>query len=264
MKIKTKMTALVAGVGLALGASTVQAQTSTSTSHTSHGSMSTAGTHHFHFRPGFGSGMYGGGDYGSYFDPATNPLQGIAYGYARLLQSSGEGAKAGAEAALTLSEVQNREMDNWKKALETTLAVEKINRDARIAARGRPLTPADYVRLAQMGKPRRLTPSQLNLMTGELAWPVVLESTAFESYRQVLDGLFAERTEHGRLGAEEYAQAQETAQAMTDLLRQRIAALAPADYMAARRFLESVAYELRMPTTEGEEMRTAALLRPLR
>jgi hypothetical protein len=208
---------------------------------------------------------YGDGDYGDgYGEQATTPLQGMAYGYAKLIESSGEAVKNGADAALTLSEVRRREMENWKKSLETWLEVEKINRDARAAARGRPLTPADYVRLSQMGKPRRLTPSQLNLLTGELAWPVVLEGALFEAYRQALDGLFAERSEHGRLSAEEYAQAQQTAQAMVDLLRQRIGALAPADYMAARRFLESVAYELRMPASEGEEMRTAAIIQPLR
>jgi hypothetical protein len=102
----------------------------------------------------------------------------MAYGYAKLIESTGEAVKNGADAALTLSEVRRREMENCKKSLETWLEVEKINRAARAAARGRPLTPADY--------------------------------------------------------------------------------------MAARRFLESVAYELRMPATEGEEMRTAAIIRPLR
>jgi hypothetical protein len=248
---------LFAGVGLVLGTSAAQAQTSTMAMH---GTSSQTKTHHAFF-PGMG---YGDGYYGGYGEQATNPVQGIAYGYAKLIESAGDGLKNGADAALTLSEVRRREMDNWKKSLETWLEVEKINQDARAAARGRPLTPADYIRMAQMGKPRRLTPSQLNLLTGELAWPVVLEGTLFESYRQALDGLFAERSEHGRLSGEEYAQAQQTAQAMGDLLRQRIGALAPADYMAARRFLESVAYELRMPATEGEEMRTAAIIRPLR
>ena len=51
---------------------------------------------------------------------------------------------------------------------------------------------------------------------------------------------------------------------MGDLLKDRIAFMAPADYMAARRFLESVTYELRLPATEGEEMRTAAIVRPAR
>jgi hypothetical protein len=277
-----KMILLFAGVGLALGASEAQAQrsrTSTTTSKstttttvkggttsttnnasTTSSAMATHGTgaNRFGFGDGWGGGTYAAGTYGE--DPATTPIQGIAYGTARFLRAMGLAAKDGADAAMRLSEVRRYEMDNWKKSLETWLEVEKINRDARIAARGRPLTQADYLRMSQMGKPRRLSPSQLNLMTGELAWPVVLESTAFDSYRESLDKLFAERSEHGRLSGDNYAKAQQTAQAMTGALREQVNTLAPVDYMAARRFLESVAYELRMPATEGEEMRTAALL----
>jgi hypothetical protein len=252
--MKTMM--FLAGVGLALGVSAAQAQTSSSMTSTSTGTTRT----HF-IVPGGGYGAGYGSVYGE--DPATTPIQGWAYGYARLIDSSGKGLVNAADAAVQLSEARRREMENWKQSIEISLEVQKIVSDARAAARGRPLTPAEYVRLSQMGRPRRLTPSQLNLLTGELAWPIVLDDSPFASYRQVLDQIFVQRTEHGRLGYAEYSKGEQTAQAMIEMLRARIHDFTPGDYMAARRFLESVAYELRLPTSEGDEMRTADI-RPLR
>jgi hypothetical protein len=254
--MKTMM--FLAGVGLALGVSAAQAQMSGSGASGSSSSTGTTKTHTF----ARGGGGYDSSIY-SYGDHATTPVQGYAYGYAKLIESSGKGLVDAADATLKLSDARRREMDNWKHAIETSLEVQKINSDARVAARGRPLTPAEMVRLAQMGKPRRLTPSQLNLLTGELAWPVVLDDSLFAQYRQVLDQVFAQRTEGGRLGYDAYTRGEQTAQAMLEVLRGRISDMAPADYMAARRFLESVACELRLPTIEGDEMRTADI-RPLR
>jgi hypothetical protein len=248
-----KTTMIVAGVMLALGVSTVQAQTSAATT--------TVPMHH-RFFGGFGgySNVYAG----TYGDaPATTPLQGFAYGYARMAEAAANADYTEANAAMKISEARVLAMENWKKAIETSFEIQKMNRDLRAAERGRPLGTADYLRLAQIGKPQRLTPSQFNPMTGELAWPIVLDDGPFASYRQALDRLFAERAEHGRLKFQDYARAEEMAHSMTDLLRDRIGDLAPADYMAARRFLESLAYELTLPATGGEEMRTAAF-RPVR
>ena len=192
---------LLAGVWLALGESAAQAQTSSAMA--MHGT-STTRMHRDRFFPGMGG--YGGDVYGGYGDVATTPLQGIAYGYAKVIDATGKAAKNDAEAA---KNSPRSTVTTWRIGRGGSRPGWRSSRSiARPAPRtGRPLTPADYVRMAQVGKPRRLTPSQLNLLTGELAWPIVLESRSFAAYRRAMDGLFAERSEHGRLNAEQYADA---------------------------------------------------------
>ncbi len=238
---------LITGVGLALGVAAAQAQTKTTT-------MTTTP---FRF---FGGGY--GGTYATSYGPdwATNPIQGLDYGRARVLDAWGQNAKSNAEAAVQYSDAQRRQIENWKEAVDTSFAIQKTYHDARVAARGRPLSSADYIHMAQVGKPQRLTPSQLNLLTGELAWPAVLEDDPFASYRQMLDHLFVERAERGRLAFRDAMRAEHTAVTMTGMLRERISEMPTAEYMAARHFLESLAYEstLTAPDTTGS-MSTAAL-----
>ena len=238
------ITMLAAGVGLALGVVTSQAQTGTSTALTTVPII-----------------PYGGGGYVASYGPdcATNPIQGFDYGRARVIEARGENAELSADAALKFSEARRRQVENWKKFVATSFEVRKIYHDARVAERGRPLTSADYIRMAQIGKPQRLSPSQLNRLTGELAWPAVLDDGPFASYRQVLDRLFAKRAERGRLGFHDTVRADRTAATMTEMLRERIAEVPVAEYMAARRFLESLAYESKLAAPEAETMRTAAL-----
>ena len=119
---------LLAGVWLALGESAAQAQTSSAMA--MHGT-STTRMHRDRFFPGMGG--YGGDVYGGYGDVATTPLQGIAYGYAKVIDATGKAAKNDAEAAQKFAEVDRYDMENWKRGLQTWLAVEQINREARAA-----------------------------------------------------------------------------------------------------------------------------------
>jgi hypothetical protein len=184
----------------------------------------------------------------------------LDYGTARIIDAWGRNAKASGEGAVKFSEARRLQIENWKQFVATSFEIQKMYHDARAAERGRPLTSADYIRMAEMDKPHRLTPSQLNLLTGELAWPAVLDDGLFASYRQVLDRLFVDRAERGRLAFQDSLRAEQTAAAMTEMLRERVAQVPVAEYMAARRFLESLAYESKLaaPETTGS-MSTAAL-----
>jgi hypothetical protein len=196
-------------------------------------------------------GGYNSSDYYDYPDRATNAYQGIDYGLARIIRAESEYMLLGSQAAINRSEARSREMDNWKKWVETYFEVKRINREARAAERGRPLTEADFVRMAQMGKPRRLTPSELENVTGQLNWPLLLQAKAFTPYRELLDQCFAYRASRGAMELDEYLKAEQTAQLMLGMLRDQIQDFAGVDYMNARRFLESIAYEARFPVTDG-------------
>jgi hypothetical protein len=192
----------------------------------------------------------------SYEDRASVPGQGLDYGVARLLRGEGAYLRDASEAALNLTEVQRRGVENWKKTLETRYEMQQLHHQVLAAERGKPLTEADFHRMSQLGKPRRLTPSELETVTGQIDWPLVLQSEMFATYRDWLDQLFADRAYHGTFGLEQYLQAERSTHDMQELLRFHITDFEPMDYMKARRFLESLSFEAKFPTTATEPVST--------
>jgi hypothetical protein len=172
------------------------------------------------------------------------------YAMAELIRAEAQGDVLGSQAALTRTEVRSREMDNWKKWVETYFEVKRIHRQAEIAAGGPPPTPANQARWARMERPRRLTAAELEVVHGEIAWPMVLQAQAFAPHRDLLTRCFADRARHGILDLDEYMKSIRTTQIMTEMLKDHIREFPPADYMQARRFLESLAYEARLPAGE--------------
>lgn len=244
---------MLAGAGLVLGVTMFQARAIAVTPSMASAIRGTTATSTpTHIRPilpvtgGYGSDYNNIGP-----DTATTPIQGIDYGIARIIRAESEAMLAGSQAALTMTDVQSRRMDNWRKWVETYYDVHRIARELRAAERGLPLTEADYVRMAQMGKPRRLTPSEVEMSTGELTWPRVLQADAFSPYRDILNQNFSDRAFYGVLDLNSYMVAERTTQTMLDVLKEHIVEFAPVDYMGAKRFLESLAYEARLPADRG-------------
>jgi hypothetical protein len=178
---------------------------------------------------------------------ATTPIQGIDYGIAKIIRSVGDYNLQSSQALLNLSEVQRREMENWRLFTTTYFELRRLNREYRAMERGGQPTQAELVHIAQMGKPRRLTPSELDTISGQIAWPIVLQAVEFAPYRDQLNQLFAQRASSGVLGLDQYLNADRVTTSMLDVLRRHIFDVPPVDYMAARRFLESLSYESRFP-----------------
>jgi hypothetical protein len=247
-----KIVLLLAGVGLALGVTFTQAATpATGTT-----SLSPTAAAARIFPTGFFAGFPGGG-YSGYIgsgyesDPASTAKQAFDYGVARTIRAESEYLLHASEAALNMQEVYSRRMDNWKKWVATYFEVKRINQCARDAERGKPLTPADYLRMSEMGRPRRMTPSEMQVVTGEIAWPVVLHDEAFTPARDLLGHYFADRASQGVMTLDELVNTEETSRFMLDSLRDRITEYPPDAYMNSRRFVENLAYEARFPAGSG-------------
>ena len=229
---------LLAGIGLLLGASIVQAQTKTTTT----SGVVVGPVMPLNLGRNYDPQQY---DYLSYGDKATNAIQGIDYGIARIIRAEGEYLLLGSQAAINVTEAQRRAIANWNTWVQTLYETQRYAREARAAERGPSLSPAEALRVAQIGKPRRLTPSEMDIITGQLTWPMVLQAAQFAPYRRLVDQVFADRAYRGALNLNEYVEAERTIQFMLALLREQITDFQPVDYMTGRRFLESLAYEAR-------------------
>lgn len=194
-------------------------------------------------------GYDAGGGYGGYMfgDIATTPIQGINYGIAKIIRAQGDYNLLTSQALVNLTQAQRQQIENWRQYSITYYELRRLNDDYRRMQRGRPLTEAELARIAQVNRPRRLTPSELDTISGQVAWPVILQAVEFAPLREEVGRIFAERANHGVLGLDQYLNGDRTLAQMVGVLRKHIEDVPPADYMVARRFLESLAYELRFP-----------------
>ena len=192
------------------------------------------------------------GGFGSFWpdyypDHASTVAGSYAYGLARVIRAEGQYNLDTSAAMLNFTEAQRREMENLQKWTETYFEMRRINREARAAERGKQPTEADLIRYAQIGKPKRLTPSDVDSITGEITWPLLLRAPEYAGYRAAVQQVFSHRASSGVIDLADYLKVFQLTSAMMDDLRERIRNLPPSDYVIARRFLESLAYEARLP-----------------
>jgi hypothetical protein len=102
---------------------------------------------------------------------------------------------------------------------------------------------------AKSAAPDRLHRTQLDANRGAIRWPAVFRDPSFAAPRAQMDALFGSRqlTDVGPT-TQFYHDVHKTAVVMREILRSKAAGLTSAESIAARRFLESLAYEaLRAP-----------------
>jgi len=195
-------------------------------------------------------------DYYGYVDPpygdyhhASTAAEGAMSGMSRVVRSAGQYNLMTSQAAINMTEVQRNTIQNRAEWADTYFQMRAANREYRAQERGPRVSTERLARLAQAGKPQRLSPSELDSVTGAITWPIILQAQPFAAYRTQLESLFAARASRGTLSAEEYVQADKTTKAFLASLKERIRDFPAPDYIEAKKFLESLAYEARIPTT---------------
>ncbi len=192
-----------------------------------------------------------GADYSPYYyrdSRASTVLGSHARGAADVVRAAGQYNLSTSQAAINMTEAQNRYGYNRQLWTNTYFAMRAANRSLRAAERGPKPTMEDVVRYAQAGKPVRLSPRELDFISGHINWPLLLDTERYTQQRRALESLFSRRASAGGVSWEERIKIELVAAVMLDELKEQIAEVPPSDYMAARRFVESLAYEARMPT----------------
>jgi hypothetical protein len=193
-----------------------------------------------HFHGGFGGG------YGGYH--SSTEAEGALRGLADFTRSIGEADYTSSLAGINRQESLSRAIDNRKKAVETYFEVKQINQAAREASRPQPLTLTQYAKLAKQQAPERLGEVDYNRVVGRLNWPAVLTADDFAAERAALNQAFVGRTAQD-VGVSTMfnREVRELTAAMQAKLRDRLETMSPQEYIAAKKFLTSVAYEAQQP-----------------
>ena len=181
---------------------------------------------------------YGGGGtvYGS-----------AAHGFADVVRSAGAYNLMTSQAFKNYEDARQKNIENRLLWTQTRLEMRRLNDEIRRAQYERDKSTAEQLaQRARDAAPKRLTSSELDPIEGYVAWPRLLSTPEFADLRRTLDGLFQQRaTTKAAVGNDAYLLIRHRVDEMRGRLQKLITAVPPDDYMDARRFLESLAYEAR-------------------
>ena len=167
--------------------------------------------------------------------------EGVQHGFADIVRSQGMANLYTAQAATEAQKARSAYLDNQYKATQTYFEMRRYNTEARRAERSPPLSTEQYVRLARVEAPQVLTNTQLDPLTGSIAWPAPLLLPEYAMFRAQIERLFADRT----AGYSTYGEIQQACQAFADQLRADIMKFQANDYVAAKKFIDSLLFAAR-------------------
>jgi hypothetical protein len=180
------------------------------------------------------------------YNNASTAGEGYSRGLGNVISAKGDYNLNTSEAAINMTQAQSNEIQNRQQWTNAYFDMRKVNRANRAEERGRQPTMEDAVRYAQMGKPKRLSPSEMDNVTGKITWPKLLRTEQFEDQRAKLDELFEKRARYG-ITFEDQMALREATNDMVAELKAKIRDLPPYDYANSKRFLESLTYEGQLP-----------------
>lgn len=181
-------------------------------------------------------------------DRASTPAESYAKGLSDVVSAQGQYNLATSAAAINMTEARKNQIENAAQWTDTYFQMRAANKAYR-AQEARPRATSEQLfRFAKEDVPSRLSPSELDPVSGKLAWPAALKSDDFDKYRAQIDELYAKRASGTVLNVDDRRALSNACADLSEALRAQIRDLPPADYMSARRFIESVAVEGRTPT----------------
>lgn len=185
-----------------------------------------------------GYGGWGGGYHSSTLE------EGVQRGYADVVRSQGAANLMNSMALGNIEDARSKYIQNRLDATQTYFEMRRYNQEARKAERSSPLSTEQYVRLARQQAPARLSVSQLDPFTGKISWPTALKREKYDKLRSEIEMLFQERAAGADLTDDEIATA--TGQFL-EMLKADIMSFRQTDYIAARNFVTSLAFEGQQP-----------------
>lgn len=183
--------------------------------------------------------------WGYSYRPATYE-ESVARGYADVVRSAGQYNLQTSEAAKNLTDARSQDLDNRLKATEYYFESRRINREARKAERGPRPTSQQLFKIAADTAPDRLSPNQVDPLTGQINWPLLLRQQSFAPQLQELEQAYKSRAE-GSMTYDDIRTVTATVDELLAELQEDVKEYPPNDYIQAKNFLRSIAREVRFP-----------------
>jgi hypothetical protein len=189
-------------------------------------------------------------EFGFSQDHSSTALEGALRGKAAVIQAWGNFELSDSQARILDQQTRWLSRENDLAQTEALLIQKKLWSDARIDERkGREArVAAGKVSQAQRRstlhrEAYRLSPSELDLATGQIIWPVLLQAEEFRFERQQLEDLFREHVSYGTPLPEKAGEISRVVDKLVRTLRNEISAVPRGDYLTAQKFLRGLKVE---------------------
>lgn len=179
--------------------------------------------------------------------------EGALRGWAELNRGAGEYNYYSSLAAINLEEARRRAIENRTAAVEQYFHLRQVNSEYRDSQRRPQLTQEQLTRVAAQATPDRLNAYQYEPALGRLYWPAILRNDAFAAERDAIDEAIAKRTvSNSGVGSESHRAIDALTREMEATLKANIDNVSTDEYLAGKRFLQSLRYEARFaPGADG-------------
>lgn len=178
--------------------------------------------------------------------------EGIQRGHADVIRAWGEWNYLTGQGRVFNEEARRKYIENSVAALQARYERKRINAEYRESVKPPRATKDEMVRFAAMNDPKRISAHELNPVTGEIHWPAALLGQEFAECREAMDDIFANRgpVDFGAR-SETHADACLVAEQMTNILRSQIDDMDNGQWIAAKKFIASLAHETRFAPIGG-------------
>ncbi len=169
------------------------------------------------------------------------------HGTANVIRARGQATRNVSRARINNEIARSRYMDNQLKWTETFFAKKAINA-AYVAQESakRQQSVQRYLKNRPSGEPPRLSLSEFDPSSGEILWPDGLQTAEFASPRKQVESLFTLRAS-AQAAPGIATDIRDAVESMRAELRKQIERMASGEYIAARKFLDSLGYEGTLP-----------------
>ncbi len=194
--------------------------------------------------------QYYGGPYGYGYGYSSTAAEGAAHGLADVVRSAGSYNLDTSRAMVNVEDARKAYIQNRELAQETWFDMRRRNDAYRAEKRGPAPTSEQIFRINAQRAPSRLSDDQIDPVTGELHWPLLLTSAIYDPYRKVIDKGFETRSQQGSFKS--FDKQQDLVKAvdgMYEAFKKRIREYEPQQYVDANRFMEALSYDVRFPSS---------------
>jgi hypothetical protein len=191
------------------------------------------------------------GDYG-YRSRSSTAFGDALQGAGELFRGAGEAIRNTSEAAINIETAKSQNLRNNYEASKTFWEKRLLWSENTAYHRGRPLSSEQLRQIARDAAPARLSVIQLSPATGEINWPAGLLRPEFDDLRAKLEEVFANRTvSNSGIGSSTEVVVTRLTNSMQQDLKAKLREMTTNEYIVAKSFLRSLAYEARfMPGAE--------------
>ena len=98
-------------------------------------------------------------------------------GMANVVRAQGDYNLNTSAAYVNLEEAERRDIENRQAWTQAYFEMRRTNAAYRDAERGPKGTPEDWVRFAKEAAPSRLSPGEIDNISGQIAWPRLLQAS---------------------------------------------------------------------------------------